>query len=53
MNGGICVKKCPEGGDDITDAAKFESYSSLTSLIDSGVDTSAYSSRDIVDICMP
>jgi hypothetical protein len=53
MNGGICVKKCPEGGDDITNLGADWSYSTLTSLIDSGVDTSAYSSRDIVDICMP
>lgn len=53
MNGGICVKKCPESGDDITDTTKFESYSDLTFLISSGMNTSAYSSRDIVNICMP
>jgi len=53
MNGGICVKKCPETDDDITDPAKFESYSDLTLLQASGIETKAYSSRDVVGICMP
>jgi hypothetical protein len=55
MNGGICVKKCPKGGEEAEDITLLEnwSYSDITSSELSDINPTAYSSRDILDVCMP
>lgn len=55
MNGGICVSRCPKGGEEAENINDIEnwSYSDITSSELSSMNPTAYSYRDILDICMP